>query len=173
MSSNPIFLFPTELEAATLRRLQPDWNIVVCGVGMAATAATLSRLYRAGCFDDVRCVVLCGIAGGYDSRVAVGEVVEVISERCAELPQRFQREYHQEPYTTLRGVTSNTVHSCMEGVTDAEIENMEGAALFAMAEELGFRAVEIRGISNRVGEEFNLWRVEEALQALARVLITI
>ena len=55
----------------------------------------------------------------------------------------------------------------------AEIENMEGATLFAMAEVMGFEACEVRAISNRVGEPFELWRTEEAVEALARALITI
>ena len=43
--------------------------------------------------------------------------------------------------------------------------------LFAMAEELGFRAVEIRAISNYVGEEFAHWMVYDALSALAEELV--
>mgnify|MGYP002513131405 CR=1 FL=1 len=53
----------------------------------------------------------------------------------------------------------------------AEVENMEGAALFALAEVLGFRAVEIRAISNYVGEEFSHWMVYDALNALAEELV--
>ena len=47
---------------------------------------------------------------------------------------------------------------------------MEGAALFAMAESLGLRAVEVRAISNRVGDSFDKWSVDEAVEALAREL---
>ena len=64
---------------------------------------------------------------------------------------------------------SNTVHSGAEKGC-AAIENMEGAALFALAREYGFGVVEIRAISNRVGEEFACWRVGEAVEALAREL---
>jgi nucleoside phosphorylase len=53
---------------------------------------------------------------------------------------------------------------------DAEIENMEGAALFAMTEVMGLRAVEVRAISNRVGDSFDKWAVDEAVEALAREL---
>jgi nucleoside phosphorylase len=48
---------------------------------------------------------------------------------------------------------------------------MEGAALFAMAIELGFRAVEIRAVSNIVGDPFERWRIGEALEALAATLL--
>jgi nucleoside phosphorylase len=52
----------------------------------------------------------------------------------------------------------------------AEIENMEGAALFAMSEAMGFRAVEVRAISNRVGEGFDEWHLDDAIVALAAEL---
>jgi nucleoside phosphorylase len=50
---------------------------------------------------------------------------------------------------------------------------MEGAAFFALAKECGFRAVQIRAISNRVGESFENWHLDEALGALAKVLQTL
>ena len=39
--------------------------------------------------------------------------------------------------------------------------------LFAMSEVIGFRAVEIRAISNIVGDSFDKWAVDEAVMALA------
>lgn len=162
-----IYLFPTELEAKCFRALCPDAEVVISGVGMAATAAAITTL---GCrAEDV--VVLAGIAGTYGDSLAVGSVVEVVSEECVELPERFRRTYTQsQPRTSLRGVKSNTVHTMQRVSQGAEVENMEGAALFAMAEALGFRAVEVRAISNRVGEPFEKWAVDEAVVALANEL---
>lgn len=162
-----VYLFPTELEASAFRRLCPDAEIHISGVGMAATAATLARLATK---RREACYVLAGIAGSYGDAVALGDVVEVISERCAELPQRFVREYATTPRTMLRGVRSNTVCRAMEDVDGAEVENMEGAALFAMAEALGLEVMEIRAISNRVGDSFDKWAVDEAVEALAHEL---
>ena len=100
-----------------------------------------------------------------------GEEVEVVSEECVELPERFRRTYTQsQPRASLRGVRSNTVHTMQRVSQGAEVENMEGAALFAMAEAMGFRAVEVRAISNRVGEPFEKWAVDEAVMALAKEL---
>ena len=162
-----IYLFPTELEAKAFRELCPDAEVVISGVGMVATAAAIASLDP--CAEDV--VVLAGIAGAYGDSVAVGEVVEVKSEECVELPERFRRTYRQtEPYTSLRGVKSNSVHTMQSESHDADIENMEGAALFAMAEVMGFRAVEVRAISNRVGDSFDKWAVDEAVTALAKEL---
>lgn len=165
-----IYLFPTEMEAAPFRSACPEAEIVISGVGMVATAATLARLDREGRLGECCTVVLAGIAGSYDDAVAVGEVVEVLSERLVELPKAFYKEYSVAAATTLRGVVSNTVHRSAEAC-GAEVENMEGAALFAMAIELGFRAVEIRAVSNIVGEPFERWRIGEALEALAATLL--
>lgn len=168
-----LYLFPTELEAKIFRELSPDAKVVVSGVGMVATAATIAHLVLSGevAADDT--VVLAGIAGAYGDSVPMGEVVEVVEECCAELPQRFQQRYINAPYTTLRGVASNTVHSCSVEQCGAEIENMEGAALFALAEEYGFRAVEIRAVSNRVGDSFEKWHIADAVDALAQRLVSI
>ena len=166
-----IYLFPTELEAKSFRALCPDAEVVISGVGMVATAAAIARLDRERGLSTDDVVVLAGIAGTYGDSVAVGEVVEIVSEECVELPERFRCLYkHPQPYTSLRGVRSNTVHTMQSVSHGADIENMEGAALFAMAETMGFRAVEVRAISNRVGDNFDNWAVDEAVTALAKEL---
>ena len=52
----------------------------------------------------------------------------------------------------------------------ADIENMEGAALFALCREFGADCCQIRAISNAVGEERGGWRVKEAVTALHETL---
>ncbi|MBR5131340.1 MAG: hypothetical protein IKV04_02245 [Alistipes sp.] len=165
----PIFLFPTDLEARTFCELCPEAEVVISGVGMAATAATIARISANKSLEG-GVVVLAGIAGCYEQRCAVGEVVEVVSEVVSELPERFRQSYRVEAFTTLRGVASNTVSRCNADSCGADIENMEGATLFAMARELRFRAVEIRAVSNIVGDEFKNWNIELATQNLAKTL---
>lgn len=167
-----IFLFPTELEAAPFSKLYPEAEIVISGVGMAATAATLARLHHEGRLTN-RIVVMAGIAGSYDTSYPVGSVVEVVSECCAELPERFRTTYRNTPSTTLSKARSNTSHTPLTHHHDADIENMEGATLFAMANTLGLKIIEIRAISNIVGESFDNWRIDEALNNLAHTLLTL
>ena len=163
-----IYLFPTELEATPFREQMPEARVVISGVGEAATAATLARIVPM--YGRDVCYILAGIAGAYGDAVAVGEVVEVVSERCAELPERFIVEYANEPRTDLRSVRSNTVSIGDSALRGAEIENMEGAVLFAMAEAMGLKVMQVRTISNRVGDEFKKWSIKEALEALALAL---
>ena len=149
-----LYIFPTELEARRFRELCPEQQIVISGVGMVATAATIMRLVQHGEIRPNDVVVLAGVAGAYGDYPAVGSVVEVTEERCSELPERFQRRYTNRALTTLNAVVSNSVHGKGVEPQGAQIENMEGAALFALAREYGFGVAEIRAISNRVGEEF-------------------
>lgn len=166
-----IYLFPTELEAASFRRKCPNAEVVISGVGMVATAAAIASIDRRKRLLANDVVVLAGIAGAYDDSIAIGEVVEVVSEKCVDLPERFRQTYcHKVYHSKLRRVASNTVHYAGMKAEGAEIENMEGAALFAMSEVIGFRAVELRAISNRVGESFDKWHIEGAVEALAQEL---
>lgn len=127
------------------------------------------RLIGEGVIRSNDRVILAGVAGTY-GEVEVGQVVEVVEERCSELPERFQQSYRIEPSTSLPKVVSNTVHGKCSPILGASIENMEGAALFAVAEVIGLRSVELRAISNRVGQSFDMWRMDEALEALANEL---
>lgn len=167
-----LILFPTQLEAEPFVRLCPDASIVISGVGMAATAATLASLYASGRLQEAECVVLAGIAGTYTDTLAPGQVVEVVQESAVELPERFRVVYHNEPRcTSLRAVSSYTVHTGSAEYRGAELENMEGAAFFALCNSFGVRCMELRAVSNRVGESFESWRVKEATEALATELL--
>ncbi|MBQ7342540.1 MAG: hypothetical protein IJW42_04710 [Alistipes sp.] len=162
-----IILFPTELEAAPFRAIYPDAEVFICGVGMAQTAACVARLLA----DGHRSFLLAGIAGAYDQTLAKGEVVAVAEERVAGMPQRFDRAYKTSILPDgLRVVRSNTVSACGADAQGAEVENMEGAALFALCEEFGAECCEIRAISNRVGEPRVEWDVPTALENLAHAV---
>lgn len=162
-----ILLFPTELEAAPFRTLCPDVEVVVCGVGMAQTAACVARLLTEG----HRSFLLAGIAGAYGDALVKGEVVAVAEERVAGMPQQFDRAYKTSILPDgLRVVRSNTVSACGAEAQGAEVENMEGAVLFALCEEFGAECCEVRAISNRVGEPREAWCVPTALENLARAV---
>ena len=162
-----ILLLPTELEAAPFRAICPDVEVVVCGVGMAQTAACVARLLA----DGHRSFLLAGIAGAYDQTLAKGEVVAVAEERVAGLPMQFDRTYRATILPEgLQVVRSNTVSACGADAQGAEVENMEGAALFALCEEFGAECCEVRAISNRVGEPREEWDVPTALKNLAHAV---
>lgn len=162
-----ILLFPTELEAAQLRALRPDLDIRICGIGAVETATEVARILR----TERKPLLLCGIAGAYDHNLQKGDVVAVAEERFAYLSTGYDRTYSATMVVDdLPMVRSNTVSHCAMNADGAEIENMEGAALFALAQAEGVRCGEIRAISNYVSEERKEWNIELALKNLTKIV---
>ena len=162
-----IILFPTELEASHLRTLRPDLDIRICGIGAVETAAEVARILR----TEREPLLLCGIAGAYDHNLKKGDVVAITEERFAYLSTGYDRSYLASMVVEgLPMVRSNTVSHCSQEANGAEIENMEGAALFALAQAEGVRCGEIRAISNYVGEERSEWDIPFALERLTETI---
>lgn len=162
-----ILLFPTEMEAAPLRKLRPDLDIRICGVGAVECAVTVAHILR----TEQEPIVLCGIAGAYNHALQKGDVVSVAKERYCHLSSGYNASYLATiDIEGLPRVVSNTVAQCGAEASGAEVENMEGAALFALCAEAGVRCGEIRSISNYVGEERSEWNIELAIEMLATYL---
>ncbi len=165
-----IFLFPTELEAARLRERRPDLDIRICGVGAVETATEVARILR----TERKPLLLCGIAGAYDHNLKKGDVVAVTEERFAYLSTGYDRSYLASMIVEdLPMVRSNTVSHCSQEADGADIENMEGAALFSLAQAEGVKCGEIRAISNYVGEERKDWNIDLALENLTQTILSL
>lgn len=167
-----IFIFPTEVEAQRFRELSPRSKIEISGVGLAACGAKVAKL---AIDNPHEVLILAGIAGSYDlEQTLLCEVVEVVEESIEELPGKYSARYGNSPmFGDLKAVVSNSVNSSARRSKVAQIENMEGAALFATCAMLGVRCSQIRAISNRVGDPFERWSVDKALEALTAKLIEI
>ena len=162
-----VILFPTQAEAEGFSTAHPDTEVRICGVGMVRTAACVARLLHEG----YRRFVLAGIAGSYGGRLPKGSVVAVAEERVAGLPAAYADSYRATWVPQgLETVTSNTVTSCGAEPDGADIENMEGAALFTLCAEFGADCCQIRAISNTVGENRSGWEAGKALAALHETL---
>ncbi len=160
-----IFVFPTEIESKPFRTANPSAQVVICGVGMVETAATMA------CMPRGKRVILAGIAGAYDTALnPINQVVEVTEEQVEELPPQFAKQYKIAPQWGLPTVSSNTVSRCGATKAKAQIENMEGAVAAAICEALGTTFHQIRAISNRVGDPASQWSVDSAIEALTEEL---
>ena len=162
-----VFLFPTTLEAVALQSLRPDLDVRICGVGPIETARYVAKV-----LEEKRCdgIILCGIAGAYDGSLSVGDVVAVGKEQMASLPAPFRASYEATMSLALPQVVSNTVTAVGCESLGAQIENMEGAALFALCGDAGVPCAEIRAISNRVDDERKDWRIELAVDNLTQAI---
>ena len=153
-----VVLFPTAGEAEAFRRRCPGVAYRITGVGPAAAATATAR---AVVDERPDLLLLAGIAGVYPaSEVAVGEVVAVAEERVEGLPERYADAYRPTfAVPGLRTAVSNSVARSGAAPAGAEVENMEGAAFFAVAAALGVPAAEVRAVSKaeqRVHEAIKL-----------------
>jgi nucleoside phosphorylase len=180
-----VILFPTAKEASFFRNTG-GIPVHICGVGMAECATTTARVIAT---ERPDLVILAGIAGTYTAALSIGETVAVGSEVVADMGRRSGGEFtplFQKTYTAsvvpagYRAVPSNTVNcagALVEQPAGAEIENMEGAAFFAVCAEFCVGAMEIRTVSNRVGEpiagenlQLSITRLAEELHKIVETL---
>jgi futalosine hydrolase len=152
-------------------------DVVAAGVGAVEAAAETARALAAGRY---RAVVNAGIAGAFRDAAQVGEAVLVAEERMADiglegggplqLPDGLRltdRAFADDgllarcaglPYAVKNGVTVSLVTTTaataqrLAHTYGAEVESMEGYAVLRACERAGVPALEIRGISNLVGD---------------------
>ncbi len=175
-----VVMFPTALEAESFDREVCD--VVVCGVGGAECGATTARVISEY-HPDI--VILAGVAGTYTDNLQFGDTVAVESECVADMGRverwseidgerftpLFQKQYHATDIPEgFVVVDSNTVNGCgapyvaTEGVS---VENMEGASFFAVTQAMGVRSMQLRTISNVVGQRFDVADVRRCAEILA------
>lgn len=160
-----IFIFPTEGEAAPFRRRVPDAEVVISGVGAAATATCITQVLKSGADS----LILAGIAGSYVPEISCGAVVAVSGERMSGMADATW--YHPSFCPkALPAVKSNTVAVCGADADGAQIENMEGAVFMALCADTDVQFCEVRAISNMVGARPDTWYKDLASDNLAAVL---
>ena len=163
----PLLIFATEAEAAPIRALRADLETAICGVGAVEAALSMVKIIEE---HKPEAVVLCGIAGAYDKTLKVGDVVSVVAENTASLPAVYRKSYLATLKLPLPEVTSNTVMAVGAEDMGAQVENMEGAAVFAVCAAYGVLCAEIRAISNYTTDSREQWNIPAALEALVNAV---
>jgi futalosine hydrolase len=167
--------------AQELAALAPreDVEVLATGVGPVEAALRTAQALASKRYDAV---INAGIAGGFRDRCTVGDAVVCSREDYAELgledgtafplPGGLELVRHAEsdpgllrpflagliPVIVGRGVTSAIVTSTTARALvlahrfRADVESMEGFAVLRAAQLAGVPAIEIRGVSNLVGE---------------------
>ncbi|RYG05237.1 MAG: futalosine hydrolase [Chitinophagaceae bacterium] len=168
------------------------FDILITGVGMVATAFALGRPLS----QKYSLAINVGIAGSFDTSIALGEVVNVTEDIFAELgaedhdnfitlPQLGFGEniFHSTAETALtlrkvKSITVNKVHGnthSIEKIThlfSPQTETMEGAAFFYAANQLAIPSLQIRSISNYVTpRQRENWQIGLAVKNLNNWLI--
>lgn len=169
---------------------------LVTGVGAPATAFQLGWTLAK---EKPDWIINAGIAGAFSINLPIGTVVQVGQERFADLGVEeadgqftdlaemglWQHSVLTNPNPPIpglqvcKGLTVNKVHGKTESISsicakypEAELESMEGAAVFYACLAASVPFVEIRSISNKVeSRNRDAWNLPLAIQNLNQVLI--
>lgn len=164
------------LVAATDRELNGRDGLV-CGVGPVEAAAGTARALA---FHPVLAVLHIGVAGarGLDlGTLVIGEEARYCDVKAAipvvehAFPDHGLLEVAQRTLPDAQTLTIGT--SAAVGATGAEmpVEAMEGFGVLRAAALAGVPALELRAVSNEVGESDRAaWRIGDALGALDRAV---
>lgn len=169
----------TEAEIAPLVSVFGDrFAYKVTGIGPVAAAIGTAELIAQ---EKPNLVVNIGIAGAIDPSLALCQAVLVCRDYMADVGawraerfEHFTTEIIEWPYVTegFANVQARTVSgACAHYIVDeSQIESMEGAAVMGMAKRLGVRVMQLRILSNYVGQPRAEWRISDAIAALPDAL---
>jgi len=154
---------------------------LVCGVGPVEAAAATARALAG---EPVGAVLHVGVAGGRG--VAVGSLVVGSASVYDDISARWpvvervmpDADLVEAALAALPGAallpvqTSARVGAPYDGAAaEPVVEGMEGFGVLRAASLAGVRGVEVRAISNELGEEDRArWAVEDALATLGQAL---
>lgn len=172
---------------------RPDVEVLVTGVGPVEAAA---RVAHSLCLQTFDLVVNAGLAGAFRGVANVGDGVVVTQQiyeiniengdalrlpNDARTVERVRAQHNSltplilPEYRAVRGITVSRVTSSDATAQrlhalGAEVETMEGFAVLRAAQIAGISAVEVRGISNYVGDRATSeWNFAAGIAGLQRV----
>ncbi|MDQ2679400.1 MAG: futalosine hydrolase [Candidatus Eremiobacteraeota bacterium] len=176
---------------------EPHVELLVTGIGPVEAAASVARALAQSRYD---LVINAGIAGAFGGGPKIGAGV-IVSEECIELgletgeplllPDRartidrvtsdlrfvdlaVERGVSAVRGLTVSAVTATDATAARLAKLDVQIESMEGFAVLRAAEMAGVSAIEVRGISNYVGDRSrSKWNFEDGVRGLERVLTVV
>ncbi len=198
----PSFLEMNNLYTSESHRCKVQFHQT--GVGMLATAVSLTRLVME---EKPDLIIQAGIAGCFDTSLALGKVVVVNEESLADmgveedgkwkdifdlklekssyhpferrkLPNTWLPKFNLLNLPEVPAITINEISINKERIQQLikkyspVIESMEGAALHYVCREMNIPFIQIRALSNYIGERNKAnWKMKEAIDHLNQVLL--
>jgi futalosine hydrolase len=169
----------------------PDFDVLITGVGMTATAFALGQHLQPGKYNQV---LNLGIAGSFNSALPPGSLVQVCQDTFSELGAEDGPEFlpietlgfgessytaipplqpTHPPLSSAKGITVNTVHGHQSSIDAVnarlapDIETMEGAAVIYACNKLQIPCIQVRAISNFVEpRNKESWKIDLAIKNL-------
>lgn len=196
MSKRILLIAATQQEILPYLQTQHHHDVLITGVGIPSTMFRLTRQLAHHHYDVV---VQAGIAGAFDHSFAKkGHVVQVTKDAFGDLgtfengafsdlqqlelnfdPIWLNGSYLKTGLPEVKGITVQTVTndativSALSGKWQADVESMEGAAAAYICHQKQIQFVQLRAISNTVGERNKAnWNVDDAVANLNTALGT-
>jgi futalosine hydrolase len=198
----PSFLNINALYTGESQRLKLQYH--QSGIGMLAASFALTKL---AIEDKPDLIIQVGIAGTFDTELALGTVVVIEEETIGDLgveedgkwkdlfdlelekssyhpfekrklPNQWLNKYNLLGLKEVSGITVNEITTHPERIQklikkyNPCIESMEGAALHYVARESSIPFIQIRAISNYIGErDKSNWQMKLAIDNLNQTLL--
>lgn len=169
-------------------------NILITGVGIYNTVYYLTKHLQKNSYD---LIINAGIAGSFNKNIKIGSCVEVIEEMFSDIfisdiniqslfdyglmkddnifengILKNRTEFNTE-LTKVKGFTTNSLNynlnfnSQISNKFNVDIETMEGAAFFFVCLNEKAKFIEIRAVSNYIGEsDKSKWDIDSARKSL-------
>jgi futalosine hydrolase len=177
-----------------------DIDVLITGVGMVATAAWCSRVLALARYDAA---LNFGVCGSFDRALKPGDVVQVVTDRIAELGAEDGEAFLSIHELNLPGeheftnaappanaalrrlpsvsaITVNTVHGNERSIAAVverfkpQVESMEGAAFMQACLIHDVAFAQVRAVSNVVERRNrDAWRLAEAIGVLGTTALGI
>jgi futalosine hydrolase len=185
---NILIIASTEMEIKPLMSAYFEADYLITGVG---SPATVYHLLKKITFKKYDLVLQVGVAGSFDESLKLGEVVSVNADCFADLGAIENKQFlslfdlnlnkengcfiNEHQFNTalkfVKGISVNCLTDEAEKITlfkekyQAQIESMEGAALHFVCLQEKIPFLQIRGISNFVGErDKSKWALKSAIE---------
>jgi futalosine hydrolase len=198
----PSFLNINALYTGESQRLKLQYH--QSGIGMLAASFALTKL---AIEDKPDLIIQVGIAGTFDTELALGTVVVIEEETIGDLgveedgkwkdlfdlelekssyhpfekrklPNQWLNKYNLLGLKQVSGITVNEITTHPERIQklikkyNPCIESMEGAALHYVARESSIPFIQIRAVSNYIGErDKSNWQMKLAIDNLNQTLL--
>lgn len=202
--SSILLIAATEVELHSIRNCCADnrfpklhLTFLNTGVGMVNTALRLTETVIKQNFD---LAINIGIAGSYDPKFSIGDVVQVSEDciawfgaedhdhflsaenmgLCRKSDVVFAPTLEVARLPMAKSISVNMAHGSANSISKAiqiyspQIESMEGAAFFRVCAHFGKDALQVRAISNRVEPRNQAaWDIPLALNNLTSAVLQI
>ncbi len=198
----PSFLEINNLYTGDSQRFKVQFHQT--GTGMLATAVSLTKLVLE---EKPDLVIQAGIAGCFDTSMALGKVIIVNEESLADtgveedgkwkdifdlklekssyppferrkLPNPWLSKFNLLKLPEVSGITVNEITTNPERILQLVkkyvpvTESMEGAALHYVCRQANIPFIQIRSVSNYIGERNKAnWKMKEAIGNLNQMLL--